>query len=66
MQQTLEQHMAFENLQRVFKEGCRPKPKRYGQVEPSLKYAKPYDSPHNLKDWSKDKRMVTCEAFSND
>ena len=59
MNQTLEQHLAFEKLKSVFQNGV-VEVKRYGQVEPVGKNHTQYDTPGNLKDWSLDKRKVLC------
>lgn len=57
---TLEQHLAFERLKKTFNEGV-VRPERYGQTQPSLRDAEPYDTPNNLKDWSQDKRKISQE-----
>lgn len=60
MEKTLEQHLAFERLKKTFAEGV-VRPERYGQTQPSLKSAKLYDTPRNLKDWSQDRRKTELE-----
>lgn len=55
MNESLQQHLAFERLKKNFAEGT-IKSKHYGQTEPVLRDAIPYDVPGNLKDWSQDRK----------
>lgn len=61
---TGDQRLAWERLNKTFDTGI-ILPKKYGEVQPSLKDAKYYDSPGNLRDWSKDKRKTSIPNYSN-
>lgn len=54
---TKAQQNAFAELNKRF-DGDIYVPRRYGQIEPKLANAVPYDTPRFLKDWSQDKRKV--------
>lgn len=54
---TKAQQNAFSELNKRF-DGDIYVPRRYGQTQPNLKNAIPYDTPRFMKDWSQDKRKV--------
>lgn len=51
------QKKALENLEERYKSGVH-RPLKFGQTQPLLSSAKPYDTPRVVKDWSEDKKIA--------
>lgn len=63
--QTKQQKINWDKLNSLY-DSYKIKPLQYGFTQPSLKGAKPYDTPGNLNDWSKDKRKTNIPVYKKE